>query len=104
MAEAFTDDSKLAENHSSLMSERPPDYPESSIMTSESPTEADTMNPGVPGVEIRDQRLYNQAPPTSPSYTPEQMQQITEKMKQEESKKYFSLRVRKKAFIVLLYS
>lgn len=79
----------------SIRSERPPDYTESSAVSSESPAEADSGNPDVPNVQIRDQTLYNQTPPTSQVLTQEQMQQLTEKMKREEAKKYFSLRVSK---------
>ncbi|KAK3749176.1 hypothetical protein QZH41_010377 [Actinostola sp. cb2023] len=84
---------KLDENNPSFHPQRPPEYPGSTDMHSESPAEADTMNSDeVPGVQFRDQMLYNQPPPTSPVYSPEDMQQITEKMKREEAKKYFSLR------------
>lgn len=82
---------RLDENDPSLFSEKPPDYQERTDMNSESPAEADTMNSSVPSVEIRDQRY--QHPTGAPVYSPEDVKQISERMKREEAKKYFSLRV-----------
>ncbi|XP_028518705.1 tumor protein p63-regulated gene 1-like protein isoform X1 [Exaiptasia diaphana] len=83
---------KLDENDPSFRSEKPPEYQERTDMTSESLSEPDTTNSSVPNVEIRDQRFYNQHPPMAPVYSNEDVKQISENMKKEEAKKYFSLR------------
>lgn len=78
----------LEDNTPSIDSLPPPEYPGSSTMSSEEHSEASSGE--VPNVEVRNSPpLYNQTAPL----TSQQMQDLTDKMKREEAKKYFSLRV-----------
>lgn len=78
----------LDDNTPSIDSLPPPQYPGSSTMSNEGDSEASSSE--VPNVEVRSSPpLYNQTTPLSA----QQLQDLTDKMKREEAKKYFSLRV-----------